>query len=630
MNRICKKETNIIGLRVYRAFIACACGAMFFALTACQDDDMLAVYEENTAQQASDEYWYTRTRSAAQQVAMLKSHAIGYSYDAIYGDVCDINSVRCQVLDLTKLQDEGIYYTNGETVTNYYHYSAHSISEAYSKMANSNMLSASFLTSKSDYKRIAAIYERRNDDAVVISQTCVTQCKLKALDLEKYAEVMNEGNDLDSCRFLTPSFIYALNKVKKAMDSEEAGAVAVVDSLIDIFGTHVVTKAVVGGSVKLDLVTTVSDIKTLTNEQNITEKCIDLYFTKSYSSSSSQMQTFFEGIVKNAELSLSVRGGDVSAFNELVANPYSDKRSESIMAQWMKGLKENVSDEWDSRQELADMEVTPIWEFIPDERLSKYIRSRIEASAPLMQELFGNRNFIDVKLPVEAPSGNCTIGGQKYSAPWWVTDFFAANRHVATLCREWVPEIDPNNTVNVVYPIYENEIQMNAGVCVHNNVAYNVRWIYNQFLVDTLATGSRVGDRLYLQAGYINVAPYSEGYSYMSPEIAMGYEWPNSIDVNGNTQNKNKICATRKFLGNFFLDTTQEFTGLPNWYYTTTSLYNKHYDSYLKGKGTKPYALSGLSVQGSSEDDYLNNRMVRSATYMYYYNPKELSTYSLW
>ena len=262
---------------------------------------------------------------------------------------------------------------------------------------------------------------------------------------------------------------------------------------------------------------------------------------------------------------------------------------------------------------------------IPDAELAALVRTRIEATAPTMQELYGNRNFLNVEIPVGFGAVSTTFGGRLMTvADPWVVDVIAANRHVATVCKEWVPEIDPQGSVRVVYPIYENRIQTDAGLCVHNGVAYRVKWLYNRFSVepaDTVAT-----DKVYLTFGYLDPAP-TGGVSYQSGLLRLGYEWPGSIATDGSLANRGEVRTTRKFLGHFYLDSEKNYANLPNWTYQTVAPDNRHYEEEYAAQFAAglPYTLSGVGLAGRSGAANLANRMVRDDDYVYYINTTEVS-----
>lgn len=600
--------------RVAHAVMACVCGTLMFSICSCYHDGIEDVALPHESER--EEYWYTRTRSAQQQSTMLRSHAVGFSYDAVYGEYCSQNSVRCQVLDLERLSEESVYSLEKNVTTYDENYVAHSLSECLSNMESSFAAKGDFYICQKEGQKYASMFQKRTDKVVLFTNTRICQILKKKVIMDRLRNIFEESDD--PYVYLSPGFRYAIDKIRRNKN------VAVVDSFIEIFGTHVVTQANVGGSIKLDLVSTTSDIKSAVNEKTMSFESIDLYLYESTSSSSSEKQTFFNGVVKNAELYLSVNGGDVSVFNKLVLNPHDNNRSAEMLTNWARSLDQGSSSDWNSRLELADMQVTPIWEFIPDATVAARVRARIEASAPTMQDLYGNRNFIDVKFPSSVNKVSCKLGGtsKTFTNPY-VVDVFAANRHVATICREWVPEIDTKNSVVVAYPIYENQVQLDAGVCIRNengrNVAYNVKWTYDGFSVTQLADS--VGETLYLQAGFIKAEPHSLVRQYQTGKLAIGYEWPGSIGVDGTLQKGKSYYTTRKFLDKFYLDTTKTFTDLPNWSKSTTKLKNSRYENDLNKVDS--YKASGLPE--NEKTNRLLGRMVRNADYTYYYNPLELS-----
>ena len=85
-----------------------AVAGLCFLAVSCADDDMAGLAGGGTWQQP-DTYWHTRTRSAAEQQTMLRSHGVGFSFDAINGERCDVGSVKCQVLNLDALDAAGAY-----------------------------------------------------------------------------------------------------------------------------------------------------------------------------------------------------------------------------------------------------------------------------------------------------------------------------------------------------------------------------------------------------------------------------------------------------------------------------------------------------------------------------------------
>ena len=595
-----------------------AVAGLCFLAVSCADDDMAGLAGVGTWQQP-DTYWHTRTRSAAEQQTMLRSHGVGFSFDAINGERCDVGSVKCQVLNLDALDAAGAYlidntqHSESETST------SRSFAEYLRNVNTATGVSGGVLIYKGSYMKTASIFERSLDTTMCFTSVISERVAEKYIDTNMI-DVLFEDNPR---QYLSDNFLYAIDKLRRGGIED----VAVVDSFIDIFGTHVITGSTVGGRLQLDVLTSRKGVNTFIQEKQVEESSLDLFFKKTVSTMTEEELKAATALLDNAEMHLTVVGGDLSHMNTLVANPSFGNidATPEALSRWQESVSLDAAQPWNSRCEMPDMEVTPIWELIPDAELAALVRTRIEATAPTMQELYGNRNFLNVEIPVGFGAVSTTFGGRLMTvADPWVVDVIAANRHVATVCKEWVPEIDPRGSVRVVYPIYENRIQTDAGLCVHNGVAYRVKWLYNRFSVepaDTVAT-----DKVYLTFGYLDPAP-TGGVSYQSGLLRLGYEWPGSIATDGSLANRGEVRTTRKFLGHFYLDSEKNYANLPNWTYQTVAPDNRHYEEEYAAQFAAglPYTLSGVGLAGRSGAANLVNRMVRDDDYVYYINTTEVS-----
>ena len=136
-------------------------------LTSCEDewaDEYLSssIPTENL-------YWYTRTRSKAEQETMLRSHGVGFSYDAIYGKKCDVGSVRCQVLNLNVLKEENIYRQVNTGRTTYEKTCNHSFAEYFYNTNFSTDVSGKIPGYKGDYSKIYSLFEHALDTCIAFT-----------------------------------------------------------------------------------------------------------------------------------------------------------------------------------------------------------------------------------------------------------------------------------------------------------------------------------------------------------------------------------------------------------------------------------------------------------------------------
>lgn len=597
---------------------ALAAAALCFLALSCSDE--LHTYApQGGADGNGTTYWHTRTRTPGEQQTMLRNHGVGFSFDAINGEKCDAGSVRCQVVDLATLEADGAYdcdYVGHSEMTTS---CSRSFAEYCHNVNTGTSVSGGVLIYKGSYMKTASIFEHAFDNSICFTAEMSERAVEKFIDTNIMDNLLKEEPE----RYLSDNFLYAIDKLRRAGTDN----VAVVDSFIEIFGTHVITDASVGGKLKLDVVTGQKTVSTLVQEQQIKEQSLNLFFKKKVETMTESELKAATMLLSNAELHLDATGGDLSPFSTLIANPSTDNPAATpeTLENWLASINFDETHPWDSRCEMLDMEVTPIWEFIPDPTVAALVESRIKATAPTMQELYGNRNFVNVEIPAQPGTVTTGFNGRPMTVTDpWVVDVIAANRHVATVCKEWVPEIDPNSSVRVVYPIYDNRLQMDAGLCIHNGVPYRVKWLYDRFEVektDTVVDGNTV----YLTFGYLDYAK-TDGADYLPGSLRIGYEWPGSIATDGSVANKEEICTTRKFLGNFYTDNDKRHDNLPNWTYTTADMSNKHYtETYAELFATdEPYRLSGVKLDGRSGSANITGRMVRNQDYVYYINTTEI------
>lgn len=586
---------------------------LLLAGTACNERDLLEDLSADSTM--SSEFWYTRQLTKAQQLELQKNFGLGFSYNAIEGSKADLSSVRCQVLNITELDNEGQTIVNTGTHSKIFSDVSHSFSE-YCQVTNvTGAVSGDVLIYKKDYSKVAAIYEHAMDTTTIFTSSYDLQVRESSIDTTDINELIKQ----EPSRFLTPSFLFAIEKLKNAKESD----ILVVDSFIEIFGTHVVCDAKIGAKLNMDVRTRRADIHDYKSEQLISKEKMNLLFKKTESSLTQTEQSFLRQVLNNSTIDLKVKGGNTSIFNGIISNPTSNNpfAKEETLNEWIKSIKFDANNSLDSNVELIDMKVAPIWIFIPDDKIAKKVESRVKATAPTMQELYGNRNWINAGF-------NCNIntvytwvanrGMTKTDNPW-ICNVVAANRYIATICREWIPEIDENNSVCVAYPIYENKVDLTSGLCIHNSKVYEVAWRYNQFVVKKIEDNFS-GNNIYISCGCLSTSKM-EGVNYISSNIMLAYEWPGSINIDGNIGNAGDFLTIRKFLGDFYLENDKKYENLPNWTYSTEEFKNSYYGNRLQSD--VPYKLSGVQINGKKGIDNLKDRMVRNFTYIYYINKNE-------
>lgn len=285
-----------------------------------------------------------------------------------------------------------------------------------------------------------------------------------------------------------------------------------------------VTGIEIGGKCDIAVKTSKRRVNTYIEEQEYSREAINLFFKKKETIDKLTNQKNYANLFRTAEIDLSIRGGDVSRFDPLLANPSYDNAlaSYSYFDEWALSVAE-AGDTWDEGTELIDMEVTPIYEFMPDEDLARRVKVRMEASVQDMRDLYGELNFASAKLyvmtdyrdqmnycvkGVTKPFGDAANNGFLHTLSG--TDGMPS-KIVAATYYEYIPDL--NRYLYVTYPVYENRIQSEEGIGTYplREEIYSVKWLYDRFVTEKLTkpalyifwpgySGSRV---LYLYKGRI-------------------------------------------------------------------------------------------------------------------------------
>ncbi len=600
-------------MKIDNLLTACLCAV----LVSCSDELPLADMPQ-TLPAGADSYWKTGTRSPEMEETMLRSHGVGFSFNAVNGTKCDISDVRCQVLDMERLKDDGIYSEEWISKTKTRFFTSRNEAEYLQNMNVTGELSGDMLLYRASYKKAKSFLEKGTEETVRMTSIFEVQELAKRIDTDVLDDY--EPDALKS--MLSPNFLYALQRI----ESTDVNNVAVVDSFINIFGTHVVTEAMVGGQLSMDVMTRKKLFKTFASEKTVSEQALNLVFKVIETTITETDERYVRGVLNDSELSMTVKGGDVTLLGSIVANPDPGNvaNNTAMLGEWENSVSYNAADPWSSHCEMLDMEVAPIWEFVPNPVTAMRIKTRIQADAPSMQQLYGNRNFVSVRIDTDPQAVTTTLGGKPVTvSDPWVVDIIAANRKVATVCKEWVPEIAPDNSVRVVYPIYDNKFQGASGVCLYGGNAYSVRWLYDRFVVEKI-DGPTDGRTLYLNFGYLSTQP-ADGIRYADGKATLGYEWPGSLTTDG-TLSGQPYYETRKFLDRFYINTASSYGNLPNWSYRTDDGLSRYmtdtYGAVLNGNA--PYRLSGIALDGRGGRANLSERMVRNDDYTYYINSTEI------
>ncbi|MCR4603943.1 MAG: hypothetical protein K5683_10510 [Prevotella sp.] len=568
--------------------------------SSCTNDSEIDAIINEVTDEAAEPFQWTRAEDMETRAQFRRNFGVGYSYDAVRGTYCDWEDIRCQVVNRATLSE--LQETTGEQlIFNIESHSVRTLSE--------------YNYSMRDYVAAVHLDTREEIDLGLYNKTKRTrQDFLEDGIQEKFYYTLDEELIMAES-YISPANIFAffrrgntkvlttsfINAIKHLQESD-IDDIAAVDSFVNVWGTHVIIKSLLGGKIRVDLM---NDMWRFNDKAKEDEWTSEEFLGAAASKDENRTNKDDYKWVEHGRLNITAYGGDQSTLTGLLGEHAPDGTrtfsTEGISA-WRQSLKYNVGDENNSNVEMVEMTVIPIWDFA--EAISPLVARRLKAvilqDVALQQSLLGNRNFFDTKFPLRYNTATCQY--QQSTGKWqtytrtdsnnepMMVSIVSGGRITATVCHEQIDKHD----LWVCYPIYEGKVKIACGLGVdENNIAYKVCWLNGKATVTP--TGTTADDNLfYINGGEVNVKSqdflnYADAYAIPSIELSGGIRPDGSYDV--------KQCVNvTKNLGDFEIR-------VPN----TASMFVL--DCWKKD-------------ESQTNSDYTIYK--RTSDYIYLYNPSEL------
>lgn len=561
------------------------------ALSACNDAaDML-----EQASMETDRGGSPFTRAALEDGMTIadfrRSYGVGFSYDGIWGEPCNFRDVHSRVLDLTALRQWSA--KNGEdlfssTITNEVTIrceTAFSHSQYMQQTQFQADLKTKMIVFNGGAQTHASIYEEGETNNFF----CDVKYIAPAMKMElQDASISSLVKDEEHTELLTRNFRECIDWIDKHRDN------ATVDSFLICYGSHIVTSAAVGGSITFHINMDQDLLTTIYSNQSLGEAAIAHILKTSTTSEEYQKEI---SQMNSADCNVSIKGGDLSTIpNHLLQFRFGEAPNLSqYIGDWQNSLNYNPNDYANNNLEMTDLTVEPIWNFIPNEDVARLVRLRVEGTANELISEVGYQNYANTSFQLPQ-SLTCKMGGQSTTFYQPATaNVISSGRYVATICRELIdlPEVG-RQEVQVIYPIYNQQVNLKSGLAAYGNTCYKVRWLKDKCHVEKDNVNMLSSDgTFYMTYGVPGTVRFAN-VSYQPSYVVIGYEWPMAIRIDGTIDTGKPYYLTYKSGTDFLLRHTDgseqsgNLDGLPNW-----------------------------SLQ--------NGRMVRNKVYNYYWNPNEVS-----
>jgi hypothetical protein len=560
------------------------------ALTACNGEDYL---ENIPVEEILQQNVSPLTRGVVDPTTVeqfRRTYGVGFSYDGLWGEKCNLKDIRCQVFDLAKVNAlsyeicEDLVLTSTDNQTKFeqtcsFSKSAYEQSVDFHADVNANLI---LINGKGEGK--VSMWEGGQTNSFFCVSSAISPALSVRLEGASLAALIEDGRT----EILSKNFLECC----KWMETHTSELV--VDSFLQRYGSHVVTYAVMGGRLDIEMRMNLDSLLDVTDTKVLGDLSMAEIVKMKAESESHKKEL---NLMNSAECRISICGGDVSLIpSSMMHFNFNEKPDLSSYATaWMASIKYDPDDYQNSNLEMTDMEIMPIWDFIPNKEVADRVKKRVMGStADLLREV-GYQNGVNTEINLSIESVNCKLANSRNfqsfkNAP--MVNVICAGRYVASICWERIEDIDPHNDVKVVYPVYDREVNLSSGMCIHNGTAYQVRNLRNGYSVTKV--GEAQDNKMYLNGGVPGITRF-ENVNYVQSYNLPAIELANSVKSDGSVGAQNIYQVYKSGL-DFLLNNKDgkaqkgNVSGLPNWEY------NRYYD-----------------------------RMVRNKTYKYYWNPKEIN-----
>lgn len=465
-----------------RRFVWLAISLLGIVLFSCSSDQLDDLQIEKPEQEVKPFQW-TRSADVETHQEFLRNFGVGYSYDAVRGSYCEWQDIRCQVLNRNMLLD--LQNATGDAILRTDLTQYESLQSEF-KYSFRDYVANVDLNLKEDVDLGLYSKQKRKKQHFIedgVQENYYYTLSEKFIMAHQFVGWANVQNYYPQKReLLTESF---RNAVLHLMENEDYN-VASVDSFVNVWGTHVIVEAWLGGAIHVDLMNNMWRWTAVSKDEEwTTEEFLGFVASKDERRKSSHEYRWTE----HSRIDILARGGNQQSLTGLLGTHRPDGSREFStdgIDEWRMSLSYDPNDERGSNVELVDMKVLPIWDFaaLISPRAAQRLKANITQDAVLQQQLLGDKNFFNVSFPIRYDKASCQW--RKNTGSWadavrtddkgnpMIVNIMVGGRYEATVCHEIIDGRD----LWVCYPIYEGRVKQACGLGVDaNNNAYRVSWV---------------------------------------------------------------------------------------------------------------------------------------------------------
>ena len=376
-----------------------------------------------------------------------KIYAVGYSYD-ITGEWASPNSVKVEIFDTKQLITDGIESVNAAQVElSDYTVTGSTISEVSNKLT----VKASVEGSYGGFKG-----EANASFDMETSESSTYEYASTYFDVQKRRASLSKSPQSLIFDYMTDDAYNAINglkvKTNRGMRNLYPNTREGFQRLISDFGTHVIVEAGLGGRLRRSLQVNTSEITSAYDVKAFAKASYD-GVVKAEASVDEHFKQSYKENAKAISLTMSVLGGD----EELATKVGAEK---SFTAENYEAWKESVTKDNMALVNFSDHSLVPLYELV--DREAEGGEDRYKALKSYMTDGSVAADFSTYKCGTVTEFTVPSFENAKYNETL-IKDIYLGGQWVGQVCNEYIPNINRDKRVTVVYPVVNNKARYNMG-----------------------------------------------------------------------------------------------------------------------------------------------------------------------
>ena len=427
-----------------------------------------------------------------------KIYAVGYSYD-ITGEWASPNSVKVEIFDTKRMIEDGIEGVNAAQVElSDYTVTGSTISEVSNKLTVKASVEGSYGAFKGEAN---ASFDMET------SESSTYEYASTYFDVQKRRASLNKSPQSLIFDYMTDDAYSAINglpvQTKRGKRNLYGSTREGFKRLISDFGTHVIVEAGLGGRLRRSLQVNTSEITTSYDVKAFAKASYNGIIVKAEASVDEHFKQSYKENAKAIRLSMSVLGGDEALATKLgTENTFTAENYEA----W----KESVTADNMALVNFSSSSLVPLYELV--DREAEGGEERYQALKSYMTDGSVAVDFSTYECGTVTEFTVPSFADAKYNSTL-IKDIYLGGQWVGQVCNEFIPNINRDQRVTVVYPVVNNKARYNMGFYLGDDThkPARVSWSGTNVSVETYEDlDYRTATKVYLRGASV-LATLPEG-----------------------------------------------------------------------------------------------------------------------